>query len=422
MRNTDHFKDKKIAVVGLARSGLACANLLYEVGAQVWVSDHQDTEATRALAGQLRSKDIRVELGRHTPECIKGKDVVVVSPGVTKASPAVAWALEEKIPVISEIEVGWELCPAVCIAVTGSSGKSTVTTLIGDCLASSGKKSFVLGNIGNPFCAEVDKVREGDFVSLEVSSFQLERIKAFKPKIAVMLNFNRNHLDRHKDMGEYLDAKKRIFMNQDKNEYLVLNRQDAVLCGLADQAKARVIFFNGSKEYNPNQAAVVAVASILGISDAVCKKVFSEFKGLAHRLEYVTTIQGVTFINDSKATLAESTVWAIQSIPGKIILIAGGKDKGVEYGGIVQAAAHKVKEVIVIGEAKDKIRQALNGFLPLTQAQSLKEAVASAFRKAAPGDYVLLSPMCSSFDMFLDYEERGRAFKEAVTALARTAV
>lgn len=418
MINTGYFKNKRVTVVGLARSGVACANLLYDLGAKVCVSDNQDDELTRLNLRKLKSKEIKSELGKHSAEFIKGSAMLVVSPGVTDLSPAVILAKKEGIPVISEIEFAWMLCSATVIAVTGSSGKTTVATLIGRVLEASGKKVFVCGNIGNPFSGEVDKMAEGDFVSLEVSSFQLEKIRDFKPKISLMLNFSKNHLDRHADMQEYLEAKKRIFMNQDKDDFLVLNRQDPVLASFAEGAKPGVVFFRESEGLNPNQAAVIAVASLLGIDKGLCLKAFKEFKGLKHRLEYVAEIGKVKFINDSKATVAESTRWALKNISSPVILIAGGKDKGVDYGSILDLALKKIKEVILIGEAKQKIREAFGGRLSVDEADTLEGAVNKAFNKARPGDCVLLSPMCSSFDMFSSYEERGEAFKKAVFDLS----
>ncbi len=419
MRNADYFRGKKVTVVGLARSGLACANLLYELGAQVSVSELKDTPATRESASNLKSPCIKLELGKHSREYIAGKDLIVVSPGVGNSSLPVVWAQESGVPVVSEIEIGWMLCPASIIALTGSSGKTTVTTLIAKVLEAAGKKAFVLGNIGNPFCREVAKISPADFVSLEVSSFQLERIRDFKPGIAVILNILRNHLDRHKDMQEYLEVKKRIFMNQDKNDYLVVNREDETLLELAKDARPRVEYFFQSPSRNPNYAAVAKVAQILGIEKEVCAKVFAGFKGLPHRMEFVAAIDNVKFINDSKATLVESTVWAINNIDSPILLIAGGKDKGVDYKGLLPAAKGRVREVILIGQAKDKIREAFSGKLPLSEAEDLRQAVEMAYKKASSGDCVLLSPMCSSFDMFSDYEERGEVFKQAVLSLAR---
>jgi UDP-N-acetylmuramoylalanine--D-glutamate ligase len=419
MKNADYFKGKKIIIAGLARSGLACANLLYDLGAQVSVTDNQDTDLTRANASKLKSRKINVELGRHSQEFIKGRDLLVVSPGLTDEAPPVIWARQLGITIISEMELAWSLCPAKVIAVTGSNGKTTVTTLIGRILEAGGSRVFVCGNIGNPFSDEVEKMGRGDFVSLEVSSFQLEWIRGFKPEISVMLNFSANHLDRYKNIEEYLAAKKRIFMNQDENDYLVLNQDDPVLAKLAPETSARLVYFSGSKELDPNQSAVLAVGSILGIERGLILKVFGEFKGIEHRLEHVAQINKIKFINDSKATTVESAAWALKSINSPIILIAGGKDKGLDYSAIRDLARKKVKVAILIGEAKKKIGQVFRGFLPVEESGTLEEAVSRALFLASPGDYVLFSPMCSSFDMFSNYEERGNSFKNSVYALVK---
>jgi UDP-N-acetylmuramoylalanine--D-glutamate ligase len=419
MRNTDYFKDKKVTVVGLARSGLACARLLSDLGAQVSVTDNQDSEPLRLNAEELKAKNIKIELGGHAQEFIKGRDVIVVSPGVSNTSLPIKWAQGFKIPIISEIEVGWILCPATIIAVTGTNGKTTVTTLIAKVLTESAKTAIACGNIGNPFCGELQKIEEHDFVSLEVSSFQLERIQKFKPKIAVILNFSLNHLDRYKNTAEYWEAKKRISMNQDSSDYLVLNSQDSLLKGLAKETKAKAVYFSEEKGPNPNQAAVLAVASILKIDKELVLRVFREFKGIAHRLEQVAGINNIKFVNDSKATTVDAAIWALKNTPESVILIAGGRDKGNDYSIILELAKKKVKKLILIGEAKKKMKNAFNNSLSLFEAATLEEAVQLAFRCASAGDCVLLSPMCSSFDMFSNYEERGAVFKKAVYGLVR---
>jgi len=419
MRNTGYFKGKRVAVAGLARSGLASANLLYDLGAQVYVSDNQDNDLTRANAEELKSKEIKVELGRHSEDFIKDKDLLVLSPGVPNEAPPVVLAQRFKIPIISEIEFAWILCPSTVIAVTGSNGKTTVTTLIGKILEAEGKRVFILGNIGKPFSGAVDKMSEKDFVALEVSSFQLESIQSFKPKVCVILNITPNHLDRYRNMQEYLEAKKRIFMNQDKSDHLVLNHDDPVLRDFAGETKAQVVYFSQENGLNPNQAAVLAVGSVLGIKKDLCLKVFSEFKGVEHRQEFVTKINNISFINDSKATTVESAMYALNNIDSPIILIAGGKDKGLDYSVILDLARRKVKEVVLIGEARQKIREAFKGMLPIHEAGTLEDAVKLAFNRSKSGDCVLLSPMCSSFDMFSDYEERGRVFKKAVLDLVK---
>jgi UDP-N-acetylmuramoylalanine--D-glutamate ligase len=418
MRNTQYFKNKKITIVGIARSGLACANLLAGLGADISLTDSSDNETTRLNVLRLKFQDIKVELGRHSPELIKGRDIIVVSPGVPDTALPVIWANDFKIPVISEIEVAWILCPATVIAITGTNGKTTVTTLIGEVLKAKGKKAFVCGNIGRPFCAEVDKVTQDDFVSLEVSSFQLERILTFKPKISVVLNLSRNHLDRYSDMEAYLKAKKRILMNQDSSDYAVLNFEDDIIRGLAADAKAQVAYFSKDNFLNLNQAAVMAVGSILGIGKDLILNVFREFKGVEHRLEEVAQINNIKFINDSKATTVDATVWALQNLDSPIVLIAGGREKGNDYSTILDLARKKVKKIILLGEAREKMAAAFGPWLAVEEAVTLPEAVARACASAVPGDCILLSPMCKSFDMFADYEERGRVFKQAVRELA----
>lgn len=419
-----NYRDKKVTVVGLARSGIAAANLLADLGAKVSVTEKADNENLKAAACELRKRRIEVELGGHTEGFVKDKDLIVVSPGVNNKSCALIWADELKIPVISEIELAWSICPATVIATTGTNGKTTVTTVIAKALEAKGKRAFALGNIGKPFSQEVRNMNCADFVSLEVSSFQLERIIKFKPKVSAILNLTCDHLDRYKDMDEYLAAKKRIYMNQDSDDYLVLNYDDPVLRALSKEAKAKTIFFSCKKSsgnsgffMNPNHFAVIAAASIFGVSENDCLEVFRNFKGVEHRLEEVRVSEGVKFINDSKATNVSSTVWALNNIREPIILIAGGRDKNSDYKTISSLLKEKVKFLILIGEATEKINNSFKGLLPIQRASSLDEAVSAAFSKAVSGDCVLLSPMCASFDMFDNYEHRGRVFKEIVNRL-----
>ncbi|MBU0503078.1 MAG: Mur ligase family protein [Candidatus Omnitrophota bacterium] len=419
MINKDYFKGKSVAIIGLARSGLSCANLLHSLGARVWVTDCLDNKSTRLNSRKLRSADIKSELGKHSPGFIKGRDIIVASPGVSDESKPLIWAKGEGIPVISEVEVAGILCPGQIIAVTGSNGKTTVTTLISKILKTAGKNVFTCGNIGNPFCGEVKRIKESDFVCLEVSSFQLQKIKKFKPKVSVVLNFCRNHLDRHKDMREYLEAKKRIFKNQGPDDFTVLNSDDKTVKGLGERTRSRVVYFKGTSKLNSNQAAAVKVAGIFGISREFCERIFKDFKGIEHRMEFVGELNRVKFINDSKATTAESTAWALRNISSPIILIAGGRHKGVDYSLALPEALEKVKLVILIGEARDKIKKAFKNALPVDEALSLEDAVKKAYSKTVAGDCVLLSPMCSSFDMFSSYEERGRIFKKIVAQLVK---
>ncbi|MDD5097813.1 MAG: UDP-N-acetylmuramoyl-L-alanine--D-glutamate ligase [Candidatus Omnitrophica bacterium] len=419
MLNTKYFLGKCVTIVGLARSGVACANLLHSLGAGVRVTDILDNAQTRAQANLLSSKDIQFELGKHSESFIKQADLVVISPGVPDNAQPIIWAKDLGKPLVAEIEIASMLCPGMIIAVTGSNGKTTVTTLIGNILKAAGKRVFVCGNIGNPFSGEVELIRQDDFVVLEVSSFQLETIKDFKPKIALILNLTPNHLDRYPNLQEYLAAKQRIFMNQDSSDFLILNGTDAALQGIASQAAAKVNFFTNQPGLNPNQSAVFKVGQILGIDKQKMLDVFNAFKGIEHRLEEVAVINKIKFINDSKATTADSAIWALNSIQSPVILIAGGRDKGIDYGVIVPAAKNKVKQIVLIGEATDKIANCLKGAFEVEKAVSLEEAVHKAYSLAGPGFSILFSPMCSSYDMFTDYEDRGRAFKKIVLKLAK---
>jgi len=422
MKNAAYFKGKKVVIAGFARSGLACANLLYSLGAAVSITDSKSDEPIRRTAASLASKDINIELGKHTKEFVLGNDILVISPGVPNEALPVVWAKGAGIPVISEIELAWMLCPATVIAITGTNGKTTVTTLIGRILEASGKNAFVCGNIGNPFSGEVEKMREEDFVSLEVSSFQLENIATFKPKVAVILNLSRNHLDRYKDMRVYLEAKKRIFMNQDNNDHLVLNSADSEISALAGLARSKVSYFSRQDGLDPNQSVVMEVGSILGIDKKIILRVFREFKGVEHRMELVTEINNVKFINDSKATTVDAAIWALNNSSPGVVLIAGGREKGNDYSLISGLVRQKVKRVIVIGEAKERIKDAFAGITAVEEALTLESAVEKAHAAALPGENVLFSPMCKSFDMFDNYEHRGMVFKKAALGLIKRKV
>jgi len=436
--NQGYFKNKKITVVGLGRSGFACARLLYDIGAQVSITEKNESSQVIEYTQQLPSS-ISLEVGRHTPEFIQNRDLVVTSPGVDGRSQPLIWAKQFRIPVISELECAWVLCPARIVAITGTNGKTTTTTLIGHTLEAAGFKTFILGNIGTPFSSEVSNIESKDFVCLEVSSFQLETIKRFKPMISVILNFTPDHLDRYSNLSEYLTAKSRIFMNQDESDYLVLNYDDPIVRNLAKKSKAQVIYFGTRKptrgkthagyltkaegqrrmHSNLNFAAAQAVASILKIDKNLSENVFHKFQGLPHRLERVIELNQREFINDSKATNPDATAFALRNISRPIILIAGGRDKGLDFSVIRDLVYKRVKSLVLLGEAKDKIKKVFKMKLSITDACNLIEAVKSAYSQSEPGDSILFSPMCSSFDMFKDYEHRGEVFKEAVYGLKK---
>jgi UDP-N-acetylmuramoylalanine--D-glutamate ligase len=418
------FRKKCVVVLGLGISGLASAKLLKDLKAKVFVSDSHDGEKQKELSCELEKLSIPFELGKHTKSTIQKADYIIVSPGIPQDCEVMQWARESNIKIIGEIELGYQLCPSPIIATTGTNGKTTVTTLIGKVLEKTGKKVFILGNIGEPFTGYVDKIKDTDFVSLEVSSFQLETIVDFKPKVSLILNFTPDHLDRYKNLGQYLQAKKRIFLNQREDDFIILNYADDYLRPLAKETKAKVLFFGDGKsgydetKFNPNQLAVLKVAEALNINLDTVIGVFREFKGIEHRMEFVDTIYGVDFINDSKGTNVEATMWGLENSTKPVILIAGGRDKGSDFTAISDLVKRKVKHLVLFGEAKEKIKKALSRVVLTTEANDLYHAVILSLIHAQKGDCVLLSPMCASFDMFSDYQQRGRMFKNIVRDLA----
>jgi len=348
----------------------------------------------------------------------------VTSPGVRRDAPCLQAAAEKSIPVVGEMELATSFCPCPIIAVTGSNGKTTVVTLITEVIRQDGRAAHSCGNIGYPLADQVLQISHDDYVVMEVSSFQLETICSFKPFIAVWLNFSQNHLDRHRDLEEYFLTKKRIFENQTADDFAVLNQDDDRIKSIAVELKSQVFFFSpreGGKEEgalgNANFLAVTKVAAILGISLEVCERVFTHLKGAEHRLEKVCTLHEVDYINDSKSTTGESGRWALNNILQPVIMICGGRDKNIDFSSLRDIVGQKVKKMIVIGEAGTKLKNTFQSVVDVRECAGLAEAVALAQDSAQAGDCVLLSPLCASFDMFQNYEERGRVFKEYVRQL-----
>ncbi|MFH0840198.1 MAG: UDP-N-acetylmuramoyl-L-alanine--D-glutamate ligase [Candidatus Omnitrophota bacterium] len=439
------FKNKRVTIIGLADSGFSAAKLLKALKAKVRISESKDMFEVRERLSLLGG--IEYEVGSHTRQFITNTDIMVISPGVPLNAECVRWASENKIPVIGELELGSLFCRAPIIAVTGTNGKSTTSTLIYEILRANNIKSHLLGNIGTPICEEALKVKGDSVVSVEASSFQLEAIKKFRPKVAVYLNLTEDHLDRYRDMAEYRKAKSRLFENQKSTDYAVLNYDDSVVRGLGKKINSKVFYFSmkekvkgiyldGEKvmlnlvktpeevcrrsditlagEHNVENALASILAVKLIKKDAKMLPVLTDFAGLRHRFELVAESGGVKYIDDSKSTTVNSTIKALNSLSGGVILIAGGRDKGSDYSP-VRKCADKLKCVILIGEARNKIRKDLEGLLmPIREARAMKDAVSLARQMSIEGDTVLLSPMCSSFDMFRDYKERGEAFSSAV--------
>lgn len=415
------IKGKTGLVLGAARSGIAVARTIIDLGGKVMVSEFKPREAVARELEELASLNAAIEVGGHTREFILKSDYIVLSPGVRMDIPPVKWAKEAGIEVMGEIEFAYRLCPCPIIAVTGSNGKTTTVTLIARVLQKAGKNAVLCGNIGSPFSKHVLSLKASDIVVLEISSFQLESTTTFKPKVAVWLNFSQNHLDRHKDLEEYFQAKKKIFAQQDTGDTAVLNAGQTEFQAMASTLKSRVVFFDRNDPQdaglNANQMAVIASVGAMGVPRAVCLQVFASFKGVEHRLEFVRNLGGVDYINDSKSTTPEAGRWAMSYLTKPLVMICGGSDKHADFSGLRDLARAKVRKMIVIGTTKEQLRRTFADVVPLSVCGTLPEAVALARSDARAGDIVVLSPMCASFDMFKDYEHRGQVFKEIVSQL-----
>ena len=416
------LKNKRVTIIGAARSGIAAANVVVRLGGIAKISDGKALEDFTVQLKELTDPaKVLVQAGGHTQDFIEGSDYLVLSPGVRLDALPVQWAKGRGIEVMGEVEFAARLCPCPVVAITGSNGKTTTSTVIAEIIKSAGRQVCLCGNIGSPFSRHVLDLKPSDTVVLEISSFQLESTLHFKPKVAVWTNFSQNHLDRHKDLEEYFQAKCRIFANQGHEDFAVLNFLDPQHCTIADQLKAKVLFFNTPDKplgvENPNYLAAMQAAYALGIGQELCFKVFAEFKGVEHRLEFVRHLEGVDFINDSKSTTVEAGRWALQRARKPLVMICGGLDKHLDYAPLKPLVAQKVKHMIAIGQARDIMKSTFSDVVKVDTCTSFEEAVKAARGMAKAGDCVLLSPMCASFDMFKDYEHRGRVFKEIVRLL-----
>lgn len=445
---------KKVLVVGLARTGVATARFLVEKGAKVRVSEMKPREELENALKALEAHPIEWEMGGHTTPFFSAGDLVVVSPGVPLNLQILGEARRQGIPVISEVELASWFLRRPMIAITGTNGKTTTTTLIGEMLRAGGKSAFVGGNIGSPLVDFVAGPQREEWAVVEVSSFQLEGIDQFRPQFAVLLNITEDHLDRYPNFRDYGEAKGRIFQNQGKEDYAVLNADDSLTFPFAHWVQSQVILFSrerpvswgcfldrgsivfqgvdGERErfgldrmrirgaHNlENFMAAIAVVKTCGCPQEALQKVIDGFEGLAHRLEWVGDIDGVRFFNDSKGTNVGSVVKSLQSFEEPILLIAGGRDKEGDYGPLKDLIAGKVRGLALIGEAKHRMFDALGNLTETVKVDSLEEAVHWVWSRARFGDVILLSPACSSFDMFQNYQERGFRFKALVQELKK---
>ena len=432
---------------------MASALFLQQRGATVTVSDTKPPDQLKEEIPLLLDHGMTVETGGHGERTFRGQDLIVVSPGVPYDAPQLVQARLQGEPVIGEIELAAENLVGSIIAITGSNGKTTTTTLVGEILAAAGVKTLVGGNIGTPAISLVERATPETITVLEVSSFQLETIKTFRPKVAVILNITPDHLDRHRTFDAYVNAKARIFENQQGSDFAVLNEDDETCLKLADVVKAPLFWFSRKKEVGQgafvsqgrilfrdahgeaeimllseiplkgahnvdNVLAAVCTAALMGCRPDQIRKAVANFKAVEHRIEYVATINGVEYFNDSKATNVDATIKAVESFPKNIHLILGGKDKGSPYTVLRDLLRERVKRVYTIGAAAAKIEAEIQGSTEVVHAETLENAIKRAHAVAQPGDVVLLAPACASFDQFKSYEHRGRLFKEVVKGLA----
>ena len=476
------IRGKKITIVGLGRSGLGAANLLSELGADVTVTDRRPEEELIEFREKL-GPSIRLALGRHPEDVFVSSDLLVISPGVPLGIPPLSKALENGTPVIGEFELAYQLLSnrslqlgseeaAVSIripflAVTGTNGKSTTTSLLNAMLRKGGFRTILGGNIGNALTEEIHKRTaksdlEVDYVVVEVSSFQLETIKDFRPKGAVILNITPDHLDRYHSFREYAEAKARIFENQREEDFLVLNADDPETMKITTEKlevtskKLKIFYFSRKKEVEgiyfkdgkiycnfhdlsivtrhslliaseeikiegvhnlENAMAASAMALLAGSSIEAVRDALRTFPGLEHRLEFVREIDGVKYINDSKGTNVGAVVKSLESFASPVILIAGGRDKAGDFTLLRNLVKERVKALVLIGESREKMKKALGNFTETFEATDLTEAVRISKNIGTKGDVILLSPACASFDMFIDFEDRGRQFKKIVMEL-----
>ncbi len=446
---------RTVTVVGLGSSGVAACRALGRAGARVRATDARGADRLGAVAGDLRDEGVRLELGANSAGFAEGSELVVVSPGVPLENPVVAWARSRDVPVISEVELAYCLSDARFVAVTGTNGKTTTTSLIGGILKTRTDKAHVCGNIGLPVTSVAPGLGPDHVLVVEVSSFQLDTCVSFRPDVAVLLNVTPDHLDRYASYEDYVASKARIFANQVGGDFAVINRDDADSVRASEGAEARKLWFSleekvpegafvhggqvvvridrrertvfgtdALKIKGPhnlaNCLAAVLAASALGFEDDAVREGVTRFEGLEHRFEHVADLDGVRYVNDSKATNVDAVRVALEAVDGPVVLIAGGRDKGGDFAALGSLVRAKVELMLVIGEASGMLTRVFSPVTRVRAAGSLDDAVRAAAAEARAGTTVLLSPGCASFDMFADFEDRGKAFKRAVLGLGET--
>jgi UDP-N-acetylmuramoylalanine--D-glutamate ligase len=447
---------KKALVVGLGITGVSTARFLKNMGAVVTVTDTAKEDEIGDSVAAVRELGIKMELGGHENSIFESVDIIVLSPGVPHTLPQIQRAKDKGIDVFGEIELASKFIDQPVIAITGTNGKTTTTTLVGEMLKKSGFNVFVGGNIGSPLIGYVDRKEKAEIIVVEISSFQLDTIKSFRPKISVLLNITEDHLDRYSDFNAYVKSKCRIFENQNSGDTIVLNGFDPLIRKYTENINSRKLFFSGRKESEEGatvigksiklfyesdgktrspisfdlsgtsingkhnvenaSAACLAALSAGGTFEGI-QTALDNFKGLPHRLEYVASVHGVKYFNDSKATNVDAVARALECFGERVILIMGGRNKGADFNSLRDAVQRITKKIIAIGEAKEDIKSSFNDLVQVNTASTMKDAVLTACAAAKPGDVVLLSPACSSFDMYDNYAHRGKVYCKEVELL-----
>lgn len=453
------LKNKNILVIGLAVTGVPLVKVLAQLGSKIIVNDLKSKEQLTDSLKELEGLDVTYILGRH-PEGVNELgplDLVVVSPGVPLEIPFIEGFRRANIEVIGEIELAFRLSSAQVMAITGTNGKTTTTALTGEIFKQAEENTYVVGNIGVAAISKALETKNEDYMVMEVSSFQLESIVKFHPRVAALLNLTEDHLNRHKTMENYLQAKLNIFKNQVSSDYAVINYDDKICREASKNLKGKVIFFSRKetlsegiyvKEGNivvslnnklekvlpieeikipgnhnlENALAATAMAYLMGIKVETIAETLKNFGGVEHRTEFVDEINGIFFINDSKGTNPDASIKAIEAIKAPIILLAGGMDKGSDFKEFIEAFKGKVREMVVYGETANKIYETARGlgFVDVRRVKDLEEAVKAAYEVAVEGDTILLSPACASWDMYPNFEERGKHFKNIVKNIRRS--
>lgn len=445
------YNGKKALVCGMARSGIAAAKLLNRLGARVTLQDMKKREEISADVLALEGEGIVLYTGANPDEIACAQDLIVLSPGIPCDLPFIAAAEETGIEVISEVELAYRLTPCPITAITGTNGKTTTTTLTGEIMKTAYSGTAVVGNIGIPYSEEVERLTEKDWVVAEISSFQMEKAKEFHPHISAVLNITPDHLNRHKTMDVYIAMKERVFAKQTAEDFCILNHGDEACRKMADKTAAKVFFFDSSETLAEgiyldgdaievrwgainetlihvdelqilgvhnyeNVMAAAAMAICAGISLDAIRKVLKGFAGVAHRIEYVATVDGVDYYNDSKGTNVDASIRAVLAMKKPIVLIGGGYDKGSSFDEWTKLFPGRVKHLVLIGVTAPKVRASAEkfGFTAISDCETFEEAVELCREKAEDGDCVLLSPACASWGMFDNYEQRGDMFKEQV--------